>query len=121
LNHEFVAIVSQLQPLKSTAVYHTSLKEPGCVSMPDNAVFKLDPASKVQPRGLVFGNFGKDDKPTHVMVVNCDYKTGVTPTITGPGNLDRFDPTTGKWSPVNAARVELQLQPGGGVLLRLAE
>jgi hypothetical protein len=121
LNHEFVAIVSQLQPLKSTAVYHTSLKEPGCVSMPDNAIFKLDPASKVQPRGLMFGNFGKDDKPTHVMVVNCDYKTGVTPTISAPGNLERFDPVTGKWSPVNAAKVELQLPPGGGVLLRLAQ
>jgi hypothetical protein len=121
LNKEFVAFVSQLQPLKSTGVYHTSLKEPGCVSMPDNAVFKLDANSKLPARGLLFGNFGKEEKATHVMVVNCDYKTAVTPTITAPGNLEKFDPATAKWTAVGASKVELQLQPGGGALLRLAQ
>src|SRR2546421_4304179 len=75
LNAEFVAIVSQLQPLKSTGVYHTSLREPGCQVLPADAVFKLDAAaSKLMPRGLLLGNFGRAEKPNHVMVVNLDYK-----------------------------------------------
>ncbi|HEV8606811.1 MAG TPA: beta-galactosidase [Tepidisphaeraceae bacterium] len=122
LNREFVAIVSQLQPLKSTGVYHTSLKEPGCEAIPADAVFKVDPAaSKLMPRGLLLGNFAKTDKPTHLVVVNLDYKTGVTATITGPGNLELFDPTSGKWSNTKSPRAELLLQPGGGQLIRVVE
>jgi len=122
LNQEFVAIVSQLQPLKSTGVYHTSLKEPGCEALPADAAFKLDAAaSKVMPRGLMLGNFGKEQKATHVVVVNLDYKTGVTATIVGPGKLELFDATSGKWSGTKSNRAELNLQPGGGQLIRLAE
>src|SRR6266550_1248421 len=117
LNHEFAAIVSQLQPLRSIGVYHTSLKEPGCEPLPANAVFKLDAAaSKVMPRGLLLGNFGKSEKPTHVVVVNLDYKTGITATITGPAKLEIFDPTATKWTSTNTQRVQLNLQPGGGQL-----
>jgi hypothetical protein len=122
LNQEFVAIVSQLQPLKSTGVYHTSLKEPGCEALPADAVFKVDAAaSKVMPRGLMLGKFGKEQKPTHVVVVNLDYKTGVTATIVGPGMLELFDATSGKWTGTKNNRTQLMLQPGGGQLIRLAE
>jgi hypothetical protein len=121
LNQEFVAIVSQLQPLKSTGVYHTTLKEPGCVALPTDAVFKVDAAaSKVMPRGLLLGNFGKE-KPTHMVVVNLDYKTGVTATIIGPAKLELFDATSGKWTSTNTPRAELNLQPGGGQLIRVVE
>jgi len=122
LNHEFVQIVSQLQPLHSTGVYHTSLKEPGCEPLPADAVFKIDAAqSKLMPRGLLLGNFGKDQKPTHLIVVNLDYKTGVTATILGPENLEQFDASSGKWTATNSKRAELQLQPGGGQLIRIAQ
>jgi len=119
LNAEFVSIVSQLQPLKSTGVYHTSLKEPGCEPLPTNATFKIDAAqSKLMARGLLLGNFGKDEKPSHLVVVNLDYKTGVSATITAPGKLELFDATTSKWAPTNG---QLNLQPGGGQLLRIAQ
>jgi len=122
LNQEFVAMVSQLQPLRSTGVYHTTLKEPGCEAMPADAVFKVDAAaSKVMPRGLMLGNFGKAEKATHVVVVNLDYKTGVTTSIVGPGNLELFDAASGKWRSTKSPRAEIQLQPGGGQLIRVAE
>ncbi len=121
LNHQFVAIVSQLQPLKSLGVYHTSLKEPGCESLPATSIFKIDPTSKLPPRGLLLGTFGAAEKPTHVLVVNLDYKTGVSPTIVAPGNLETFDASTSKWSPTNSPKSELHLEPGGGTLLRLAQ
>src|SRR5215204_2787953 len=64
LNAEFISIVSQLQPLHSTGVYHTSLKEPGCNPLPADAGFKIDPAqSKLMARGLLLGSFAKDEKP----------------------------------------------------------
>jgi hypothetical protein len=69
-------------------------------------------------RGLLLGNFGKDQKSTHVVVVNLDYKTGVTATIVGPGKLEQFDATNKKWTPT---RGEVNLQPGGGQLVRLAQ
>jgi len=117
-----VNIVSQLQPLHSTGVYHTSLKEPGCQPVPANAIFKIDSAAtKPMPRGLLLGNFGKNDKPTHLVVVNLDYKTGITATITGPGKLELFDATTGKWTTTNTDHANLQLQPGGGQLIRVAQ
>jgi hypothetical protein len=119
LNFEFVAIASELQPLKSMGVYHTSLKEPGCESLPENAAFKLEAGSKVMPRGLLFGNFGKDDKVTHALVVNLDYKTGVTPSISAGMNIEVFDASSGTWTNLNNKKVELQLPPGGGKLLRL--
>ena len=122
LNQEFVAMVSQLQPLRSTGVYHTTLKEPGCEAMPADAVFKVDAAaSKVMPRGLMLGNFGKAEKATHVVVVNLDYKTGVTTSIVGPGNLELFDAASGKWRSTKSPRAEIQLQPGGGQLIRVAD
>jgi len=122
LNAEFIAIVSQLQPLKSTGVYHTSLKDPGCEPPPADIPFKIDAAqSKLMARGLLLGNFAKDQKPTHTVVVNLDYKTGVTATITAPAKLELFDSITRKWTPTNTPRVELNLQPGGGQLIRLAQ
>ena len=115
-------MVSQLQPLRSTGVYHTTLKEPGCEAMPADAVFKVDAAaSKVMPRGLMLGNFGKAEKATHVVVVNLDYKTGVTTSIVGPGNLELFDAASGKWRSTKSPRADIQLQPGGGQLIRVAE
>jgi len=122
LNKEFVAIVSELEPLKSTGVYHTAMKEPGCEPPPANATFRIDEAaSKPSDRGLLLGNFGKTNQSTHVLVVNLDYKKEITATIIAPKNLDAFDASTGKWSSSNSKTAQFPLPPGGGKLLRIGE
>jgi hypothetical protein len=127
LNREFVAIAGQVQPLKSLAIYHAGMKPPGAEPLPADAAFRLDPpvaAMDYEPpkpvRGLMFGYFGQPNKPTHVVVVNLDYKAEAVHTLVGLGKLEVFDATTGVWSPAGDSRVELRLPPGGGKLVRLA-
>ena len=60
-------------------------------------------------------------QPTHVVAVNLDYKQPATTAVVGPGPLSALDPTTGTWSAAANARVELQLPPGGGRLLRVSQ
>lgn len=119
-NREFVAIARELQPLRSLAVQHTALRENGCEPLPPDAVFRLDPTtSPAQPRGFLLGSFGTKDKPSHVMVVNLDYTTAVKTTLMGPGELETFDPATGQWTSVKKSEAELNLTPGGGILVRM--
>ncbi len=125
LNREFVAIAKELQPLESTAVYHAGMTPPGAVPLPADAPFRLDPPMPqidYQPpervRGALLGYFGKTGRPSHVVVVNLDYKTEATLTLLGPGNLDVFDATADTWSAVGGRKAELKLPPGGGKLLR---
>jgi len=80
------------------------------------------------------GCFGKDQSPTHALVVNLDYRTysgrgqprrdeflrPVHRSIVGSGRLEVFDPKTSTWAAANSNRVDLRLPPGGGVLVRLA-
>lgn len=127
LNHEFAVIAKQLQPLQSLGVYHLGMLPPGTLPLPDKAAFTLDPALPVmddappQPvKGMLLGYFGKVDSPSHVLVVNLDYKQNVTRTLVGPGRLEIFDTATLKWSVVGTNRAELHIQPGGGVLVRVA-
>jgi hypothetical protein len=123
LNPEFVAIAKELQPLRSLAVYHTAIKEPGCVPLPPNSPFHPAPAGpQADARGLLLGYFARPaaaaDKPTHVVVVNLDYKSEARTTLVGPAGLEVFDATTGKWSAANGAHADLVLPPGGGKLVR---
>ena len=75
-------------------------------------------------KGMLLGLFGPAGKadasvnPTHVLVVNLDYKAENVTTVIGPGNLEVFDATTHTWSPVAANQAKLQLPPGGGKLVR---
>ena len=138
LHKEFVAIATELQPLKSLAVYHAGMLPEGTSALPDDAVFRLDPpvphrdyAAPVE--GLVIGYFGKE-KPTHALVVNLDHRTysgggqprqeeflkPVRRAIVGPGRLEVFGVATSKWSATDSNRVELRLPPGGGMLVRVA-
>jgi hypothetical protein len=126
LNPEFVAVAKELQPLRSLAVYHTTMKEAGCVPLPADAAFHPDPAGpKANAEGLLLGYFGTSengaDKPTHVVVVNLSYKAEARTALVGPGNLEVFDATTGKWSPANGARADLTLPPGGGKVVRVRQ
>jgi len=127
LNREFSAIAKQLQPLQSIGVYHLGMLPPGTLPLPNKAAFKIDPPLPVMDytppkpvEGLLLGYFGEADSPSHVLVVNLDYKLNATRTIVGPDRLEIFDTATGKWSNVGANRVELHIQPGGGILVRVA-
>jgi hypothetical protein len=118
-NREFAAIAKELQPLRSLAVHHTSMGEPGCVALPADAPFRVKaPASTLQPRGFLLGSFGAGATASHVVVVNLDYTAGTTAALVGPGALEVFDAATGRWTPTKRAEAELDLPPGGGRLVR---
>jgi hypothetical protein len=134
LNREFVAIASELQPLRSSAVYHTGMTPQGTVPLPAGATFCLDPPVAPMPyknllpvKGILLGFFGPAAKgnepvaPTHVVVVNLDYKADAKTTLVGPekANLEVFDATGRTWSPAGGSRVALHLPRGGGKLVRL--
>jgi hypothetical protein len=125
LHREFVAIAGELQRLESLAVYHTGMTPPGAVPLPKDAPFRLDPpvlSMDYKPpervRGMLLGYSGVAGKPSHVMVVNLDYKVEAVVTLVGPANLDTFDAPAGTWSSAGSPRAELRLPPGGGKLLR---
>jgi len=123
LNPQFVAIASQLQPLRSLGDYHTITVPLGAVALPKNAPFYVDfsgaSSSLLPASGMLLGYFGKSSKPTHVLVVNLNYKSSVTTTIAGPDRLSLFDAITGKWMSADASRVVVTLPPGGGKLVRV--
>ncbi|MCL5096767.1 MAG: hypothetical protein M1608_04410 [Candidatus Omnitrophica bacterium] len=126
INPEFVAIAAQLQPLKSLGAYHVGMVPPGAQPLPPDAGFSLEPpcqsvqfTSGKPVTGLVLGLFGKDTQPTHVVVVNLDYKKEITTTLVARQPLDIFNPTNRAWTPADGSRARLNLLPGGGCLLRL--
>jgi hypothetical protein len=131
LNREFVAIASQLQPLRSLGVYHAGMLPPGTQPLPKDARFTLDPPAPAlaynapQPvRGVLLGSFGPGTAPgtapapTHVVVVNLDYKSEATVGLRGPSAFEVFDAATGKWALAEGLPAQLRLPPGGGRLLR---
>ncbi|MHB1037720.1 MAG: right-handed parallel beta-helix repeat-containing protein [Pirellulales bacterium] len=127
-NRQFAAIAKELQPLRSLAVYHAGMAPPGSEPLPPDAPFRFDPpvaplaySPPEHVRGFLLGYFGTDDKPTHAMVVNLDYKTEATVVLTGPGTLEAFDATAGTWSSAGGPRLELRLPPGGGKLVRVTK
>jgi hypothetical protein len=80
-------------------------------------------------QGFVVGCFGKDNKTTHALVVNLDCRTyfggghergQVTwHKILGSGPLEVFDTKTGEWHDAGKEGVDLDLPPGGGILVRV--
>jgi hypothetical protein len=95
----------------------------GAVALPKNSPFYLDfsgaSSSLLPASGMLLGYFGKYSKPTHVLVVNLNYKSQVTTTIVGPERLSLFDAIVGKWISTDASRVVITLPPGGGKLVRV--
>ncbi len=125
LNRQFAAIAKQLQPLRSLGVYHAGMSPPGAELLPADAPFRFDPpipSMAFKPperaRGFLLGYFGTNDKPSHVVVVNLDYKAEQTVGLVGSSRLDRFDEKTGEWVKGNSERLEVRLKPGHGVLVR---
>ena len=134
VNREFAAIAGELQPLRSLGVYHAGMTPPGAEPLGKNVPFRLDPPvpamaykAPERVRGVllgVFGPVGKDHgpgKPTHVLVVNLDYKAKDSRTIVGPGKLEIFDAARRTWSAAADKGATLDLPPGGGKLLRVQE
>jgi hypothetical protein len=128
LNREFIAIAKELQPLRSLAVYHAGMSPPGAEPLPAGAPFRFDPPvapmafnPPERARGLLLGYFGAGEKPSHVVVVNLDYKAEATAVLAGPGRLDAFDAKAGAWTAGHGDRLELRLPPGGGKLVRIAK
>lgn len=132
LNHEFAAVAAQLQPLRSIGVYHAGMMPPGAEPLPTEAAFTLDPplpALNYQPpepvKGVLLGYFGPAAKgkkaavPTRVLVVNLDYQEEKVVGLRGPGRLEVYDATTGRWSRAGTGRVELSLSRGGATLVRV--
>ena len=126
LNPEFVAIASELQPLRSLGAYHVGKKYWGAEDLPANAPFRLDfsdATSTLMPaEGMVLGYFGKpgkSGKPTHVVVVNLNFRRTVATTVVGPGPLSTFDATTRQWKKANGSKAAITLPPGGGMLVRV--
>jgi len=134
LNKDFVAIGSQLRPLKSIGVYHAGMMPPGSRPLPADGGFWFDPAvstiaytSKEPVRGLMLGTFGsmpkpgKKLKPTHALVVNLDYKSEVVVGVRGSSRLEVFSPATAEWTSFKTKLAELHLAPGDGKLVRVRE
>jgi len=126
LNREFAAIAKELQPLRSLAVCHAGMTPPGSEPLPSDAPFRFDPpvapmaySPPERVRGFLLGCFGTDDKPSHAVAVNLDYKADVTVVLIGPGTLQAFDAKSCTWSAASGARLELRLPPGGGKLVRV--
>lgn len=130
MNRDFAAIAGQLQPLRSHRVYHSGMLPAGTESLPEKAVFTLDPPltmAKYAPpapvKGVLIGDFspasGSASAPTHAVVVNLDYKVGASVRIWAASALEIFDPASGQWPSAYTNRVVLELPPGGGKLVRL--
>jgi hypothetical protein len=132
LNREFVSIAQQLQPLRSLGVYHAGMFPQGTEPVPADALFQLDPPvptmgyTNLQPvKGVLLGYFGpatngkRTSTPSHVMVINLDYKAEAVVGIRGPSRLELFDPATGRWSRASGSRADLHLARGGGQLVRV--
>ena len=144
LNREFYAIAKELMDLKSLQPYHTGVIPYGGVALPEDCEFQLEPRLKNVSQGLgkpksfepdptnmfarvkpitgwMVSLFGKDNKASHVLVVNLDYKNTAKTTLTAPGKLEKFDAVKRTWSAVNSSKAELEIPAGSGVLLRLAK
>lgn len=119
LNREFVAIASQLQPLRPLGAYHMGETPLGAEALPPDAPIAAKPP--VSAPGLVAGLFGRERRATHAVVVNLDYGEPVSVALTTPAKVGAFDCGTGRWQPLRTGKTAaLELGPGSGVLLRWA-
>ena len=133
-NRDFVAIGTELQTLTSLGAYHVGDIPMGADALPAGSAFALDPPLPIRPYenpdlslrneepidGMLLGYFGKAGEPTHVLVVNLDYTNAVETELIGAGPMRVFHAPTRTWASAGeAARVKLELPPGGGALVSL--
>jgi hypothetical protein len=116
-NPAFVAIAGQLQPLESIAVYHTSMQQPGCIPMPEDFPVQINGIQN-EERGFCIGLFGENQETTHGIIVNLDNDTPQAVKMTVPDPVERFDPVKRTWHPQEETTLNLNFQPGEGILFR---
>ena len=141
-NRDFVAIGTELQPLRSLAAYHLGPHEKaggstaerwnaargyvygplpwGGMELPATSRFRVDSVDR--ERDFLLGCFGPpgSSRSSHILVVNLDYKNSAAAVLKGPGPMDVFHAPTRTWTPGPiGAEVALDLPPGGGLLVRL--
>ncbi len=129
INPQFTAIAKQVQSLQSIGAYHSGDQPPGTVMLPGNSPFSFVPSvgnttyvDGTPVKGMLMGLFGPDAQlanAQYALAVNLNYSSSRTITVSGPGNLSVFDPTTGIWSPTGSNQATLSLLPGGGKLVAL--
>ena len=117
LNRDFFSIARELHALKSLGAYHCGKVPYGALPLPKDSRF----APEVLPQEILLGYFGKSARrPSHLVVVNLDYKNAVTTTLAGPGPMQLFHAPTQVWrGDSKERRLKLELPPGGGALVRL--
>jgi hypothetical protein len=126
LNHEFVAIARQLQPLRWIGVYHLGMQPPGTEPPPKELAWRIEPpvaGMAYHPpspvKGIMLACFGKSVRnPTHTLVVNLDYEAPARLEVQGRQQVEVFDTATSEWMPTGDRIAQLSLAPGGGKLLR---
>lgn len=117
LNREFVAIATQLQPLRSLGAYHVGDVPVGAEALPDDAAVALEPPAPAA--GLLIGLFGRDSAATHAVIVNLDYKEAVPATLVAPRRVRVFQCGSGRWRASGTGKkVTLELDAGSGALVR---
>jgi hypothetical protein len=116
LNPQFVALAKELQPLNSLGVYHVGGNYEGSKALAKGAPFRLDLGDRPKSKNpMLLGYFGQS-RPTHVLVVNLDYKNQVKAKVLSSVRLEMFDPVRRIWR-YNPTKV-ITLPPGGGLLVR---
>jgi hypothetical protein len=116
INRDFLAIAKQLQPLKSIGAYHCGVVPKGGLPLPERGVFTLENPSQ----NVLLGYFGKNaNHPTHVLVVNLDYKSAVDTVLVALGEMEVFNSSTCLWQAFAGKQVKLNLLPGEGALVRV--
>ncbi len=127
IHREFVAFAKALKGLSFRGAFTQGIHAPGTTPYGAQALLKISPAApqtEIEPLQrlsdtMLVTRFEACGKPTHLMVVNCDYVKDRTLHFTAPSAAERFDPLSNTWSPVGK-EFDLAFVRGGGILLRLA-
>ena len=127
LNREFIAIAKELAPLRFTGAYLQGVHAPGTTPWCEQALLTIapeTPASELEPKKeltdtTLVSRFEAPGKPTHLMVVNLDYRKDRTIRITAPRAVSQFDALKRTWTSVGNNSFDLTLLRGSGALLRL--
>ena len=126
LNREFIAIAKELSPLKFIGAYQQGLQAPGTTPYCEQALLKLTPETPTAELApgqeltdtTLVTRFDAPGRPTHLMVVNLDYRKDRKVHVEAPASAERFNALDRSWSSVGSS-FDLALTRGSGVLLRL--
>ncbi|MBR4170444.1 MAG: hypothetical protein IKR48_02195 [Kiritimatiellae bacterium] len=127
LNREFISLAKELATLRFTGAYLQGVHAPGSTPWCEQALLKITPetpASELQPKKeltdtTLVSRFEAPGKPTHLMVVNLDYRKDRNIRITAPSKVSKFDALKRTWTSIESNSFDLMLLRGSGVLLRL--